>query len=121
MKKLRSIKALKQHAWKTLAKQVIKEEPDCATCNAISTNCGHFFHNGERNQQLEGNALWYYRKNLHGQCVRCNKYNHGNLSEYAYFLEAYYGPGILQELRTLRYTPKKWSREDLQAIIDQYK
>lgn len=119
--KLRTIKALKGEAWKTIALYVRKRDKKCVSCaTGLADNCGHYQVNTERNQELGGNALWYDVRNLNGQCVSCNKWRSGNLAPYAIYLEEKYGSGILQELRRLWQTPKKWTRQEIEEIIEKY-
>ena len=87
----------------------------CVTCGGPGQEAGHYKHNTERSQQLGGNALWFDPRNVHAQCTRCNKWLSSNPVAYALYLEEKYGPGILQELNKLWLTPKKWTREDIEA------
>ena len=121
MKRLRSIKALKNEAWNAISKHVRQRDKKCVSCGAGADHAGHFQYNTERSAQLGGNALWFHPKNIHAQCVVCNLYRSGNLVPYAIWMEKTYGPGIVQELYQLWRTPKKWTREEIQEIIDTYK
>lgn len=112
-----SVKGAKQKAWNALARYVRKMEPRCCTCGDATTEAGHFIHNTDKtNKQLGGNMLWYDSRNIHGQCGVCNRWRSGNLAPYAEFLEEKYGHGILQDLRKLYNTPKKWSIAELLEI-----
>lgn len=115
MKKLPNPKTLKLRAWKALSRLVRDEEPYCVTCGRPTTEAGHYEPNGERNQSLGGNMLWYDRRNIHGQCAYCNRFGSRQvmMTAYSIFLEKTYGDGILQELKKLRNTPKVWTREEL--------
>ncbi|MHB1086431.1 MAG: recombination protein NinG, partial [Minisyncoccota bacterium] len=87
-----------------------------------TTEAGHYQHNSDKkNKQLGGNELWYYLKNIHGQCPTCNRWKSGNLSVYSLFMEEKYGHGILQEIRTLYHTPKKWTIQELLEVEALYK
>jgi len=121
MKKLRSLKALKTEAWQVFSRYIRNRDPRCVTCGGNNDHAGHYRHNTERNSQLGGNALWWNEKNVHSQCIGCNTYREGNLTAYALYLEDVYGKGILQEIDRLYRTVRKYSREDVQAIIDKYK
>ena len=64
-------------------------------------------------------ATRYSERNVHPSCRRCNRFQGGNLSAYALYLESTYGPGILQELerekqKTVRYFP-------YQELIEKYR
>lgn len=121
MKRLRSIKALKTEAWLNLSRYVRNKEKKCCTCGGPNDHAGHFQFNSERNQQLGGNELWYEERNIHSQCVVCNNYKSGNLVPYTIFMEKTYGIGIVQELYQLWRKPKKWTRAEIQEVIDRYK
>lgn len=116
-----SIKGLKRKSWIAISGFVRrKDKYRCITCGESGNECGHYQRNSERNQLLGGNLLWYDLRNLNCQCSRCNKYLSGNLNKYAIYLEKKYGKGILQELNKLYFTPKKWTREELEQIIKKY-
>lgn len=117
-----SILSAKTRAWKAIGAFIRSEEKHCCTCGAVGTEVGHFKHNGDKpNKNLGGNELWYFRKNLHLQCGRCNRWMSGNLAEYAVFLEEKYGAGILQEIQRLYNKPKKWTIPELLEIEELYK
>jgi len=123
--RLVSLKTLKKEAWTVFARYIRRRDGCCVTClvegaAAPAENAGHYRHNSERNQSLGGNALWYDPRNIHGQCIRCNKWKSGNAEPYAIFLQRKYGHGILEEIRTLYKTYKKWTREEIQEIINKY-
>lgn len=104
-----------------ISKFVRKAEPRCVTCGGSNDHAGHYQFNSERNAQLGGNALWYDIRNIHSQCVGCNNYKSGNLIPYTIFMEKRYGRGIVQEIRRLWQTPKKWHREEIEAITEKYR
>jgi 5-methylcytosine-specific restriction endonuclease McrA len=123
--KKNATKTLKRKAWMAISRYVRNRDPFCVSClvegkKIPTAHCGHYQYNTERNQQLGGNALWYDLRNLNGQCAGCNLFKSGNLSSYAIYLTDHYGTSILQELRNLFNTPKKWSTIEVQALIDEY-
>ena len=96
-----SLLSLKKKAWKEWAisiKMMYANSEgflNCFTCGGryywSQLQAGHFKHN----------KLDFCNKNIHPQCVRCNKWLHGNLGVYAQRLIKKYGPGILDELDQL--------------------
>ncbi len=121
MVRLPSIKSLKRRAWTAFAKWTRTRDRRCITCGSPTTEAGHFIHNSDKiNNVLGGNALWYDERNINGQCTYCNCYRGGRLDVYAEKLEQKYGYGIIQELRKLYQTPKKWTREDLSTVALKY-
>lgn len=70
----------------------------CCTCpnkiKAFGTNkvnAGHFI-------SRKHNSTKYDEKNVHAQCVSCNKYGYGKQFEYSKFLDKKYGAGTSDEL-----------------------
>lgn len=113
-----SIKGLKGKVWHAISLHVRKRDPYCVTCYAKTTEAGHFIHNTDKpTQSLGGNMLWYDLRNINGQCATCNRWKSGRLDRYAEYLESKYGHGILQELRKLYITPKKWTRQELEEML----
>ena len=115
------VKRAKKRAWQAISRHIRARDKVCVTCNNPTSQTGHYIHNGDKeNKNLGGNKLWYDVRNLNGQCSACNLYKSGAPREYAIYLEKKYGHGILQELRTLHQTPKKWTLEEIQATEKKY-
>ena len=58
--------------------------------------------------------------NVHPQCKPCNVFKHGNLIEYAVWMNENYGWAAIADLRDLKHKKVKYSRSDLQEMIDTY-
>lgn len=120
-----NIRALKTNVWEAMSKFVRGDEKICASCGVSlsveESDLGHYRANSERNMSLGGNALWYYPKNLHKQCRKCNRYASGNLVGYTVFLENKYGYGVVQEIDNLYRTYKLWTVKELQDLLEYYK
>lgn len=118
----KSVKELWGIAWKYFSQYIRKKEGGiCFTCHKISSwssnHAGHFVHTGSaRNWELDFNE-----KNVHCQCIRCNKFLSGNLAVYAENLETKYGFGIVQELNRLKHKPITPSREEAIELLSKYK
>lgn len=119
-KKLRSLKSLKDEAWKWWSLHVRKSACDergygqCYTCPKIihysEGNAGHYRHD----------AYDYDEKNVKFQCVFCNLGESGRADNFYLHLVKDYG---LEEAERLRKR-KKWndySRTELMEIIQKYK
>lgn len=92
----------------------------CISCNTgQSDHAGHFYSGGHYP------ALKFNEDNVHGQCIQCNFYKHGNLIEYRLKLENKIGAGRLQQLdnkaKIYKRTSFKWSKMDLIHKIEAYK
>jgi Bacteriophage Lambda NinG protein len=57
-----------------------------------------YMHAGHYKPQGIYKSVKYSPLNVHAQCLRCNKFLHGNLGTYSIVLEKRYGFGILQTL-----------------------
>jgi hypothetical protein len=62
------------------------------------------------------NKLDFEPLNIHPQCIRCNRWLHGNLGSYSLWLIRTYGPDILETIDTLERDWKPLTSEELQAI-----
>lgn len=92
----------------------------CCTCgkdlseNRSQCHAGHYKHG----------VLDFDEINVNAQCSGCNTYRNGNLTSYALFLTRKYGPDILEKLEAAaseqRARPKKYTVEELEAIIAEY-
>jgi len=108
---------LRSKLWKLFSEYVRRKERGiCYTCGKRDEwkymQAGHFVHR---------DCLDYNEKNIHCQCVGCNKWRHGNLVEYADRLERDYGPGVIQELKKLGNEIKIWKISELESMIEEYK
>lgn len=117
------IKALKKRVWGVISKHVRERDGRCVTCGSTQNpQAGHYIHNSDKeNNRLGGNELWYDLRNINQQCSGCNLFKHGNLPEYAIYLQDKYGEGILKELRDLYNKQKSWAIEELEEIYNKYK
>ena len=114
--KLRSMKSLKKKAWDLFSRYVRKrDEGVCYTCGDIrpwkEQNAGHFVHK---------DCLDYDEMNIHCQCVRCNKWLHGNLATYSLKLICDYGLDAVNELIIKGNQIKKFTRQEIEDIIKKY-
>lgn len=93
-------------------------DKQCISCDkCIIENASHFYNAGQYS------ALRFNENNVHGSCVQCNKFKHGNLSEYRVRLIKRIGEQkvLLLDISARTNRVKKWSRSELMAIIDFYK
>ena len=97
------------------------ELPDmcrCISCGSITPkeklNAGHFRTTGS------SSVLRFNEKNVNGQCIRCNKYLHGNLGAYAIELDKKYGSGTAESLQ-YNHEIKMWKSWEIDEIKEEYK
>jgi len=90
----------------------------CISCRKpliAKYDAGHFFN---------ANNHWNVRfdeRNVHSQCVHCNRSLHGNLLEYRKQLEFYYGTTWLIELEKDAKKTRKFTIEEVKEINEIYK
>ena len=105
---------LKKAIWKKFSKKIRLRDSDkrgycrCITCPTIKhwkeMQAGHWIHG-----QHPGS--WLHERNVHAQCAGCNMFGNGKRDEYALALEAKYGFGVLQEIKTARNKEREtWTR-----------
>ena len=86
----------------------------CCSCGRSyhwkEVDCGHFV---SRNH----NAGRFDPRNTNPQCKKCNRFREGNKAGYAVFLQKKYGPGVIDELNQLQYTVKRFTPDELQAMV----
>lgn len=88
----------KKVLWRVFSEYVRRKEGGkCISCGDVKDfkyqQAGHYIP-----KSVCGMSLYFDERNVHCQCVRCNKWLHGNLTAYAVALEGMYGDGILQQL-----------------------
>ena len=96
-----------------------KNKP-CVSCGAkegtYRITSGHYFPQGQNR------SIALDERNAHGQCwYNCNSNKSGNLSEYLPELINRIGQDGYDELQRLRHETKKYNRDDLKAIREDYK
>jgi hypothetical protein len=112
----KQVKKAKKELWELQSKLIrIKSGGICFTCKKKfdwkKLEAGHFRHG------------WgdFEEKNIQAQCVKCNRYLHGNLGVYAVELDKKYGQGTAEELIRLSGKPIKYDLDFLLKKIEQIK
>jgi hypothetical protein len=59
-------------------------------------------------------------RNVHAGCPKCNVFQGGNLDEYSAFIIGRYGMGTFNELLSKKHETKKWTRAELEELIQKY-
>lgn len=89
----------------------------CVTCGKLdhykNMHCGHFI---KRQHQ----SVRFDERNTAAQCVRCNLHMGGCQDEYGAHISQKYGHEVLYELLRLKRTAKKWTRDELNEMIQKY-
>ncbi len=89
----------------------------CVSCNKplkAKFDAGHYFSSTHKNTTFD-------ERNVHGQCVHCNRDLHGNLLNYQIGIERRIGGDNLIALHEAAHKVRKFTREELREIIEIYK
>ena len=108
------ISDLKKKVQKVVNKYVRERDKDepCISCQKyLKLQAGHYIAQGS------SGFLRYDITNIHGQCVGCNKWNHGNLINYRINLVKKIGEDEVEKLESFRYLVKRWTREELENLL----
>lgn len=121
-----SLSTLNKKLWRIFSKYVRISESDgnglstCFSCDSvqpwIDMDAGHYI---PKSISL---ALRFDERNVHAQCTACNRFRHGNLTQYALNLKKVYGPDILEELDNFRrdHQNLRYSKSDYLDLIEKY-
>jgi hypothetical protein len=90
----------------------------CISCSRVldtdQMNAGHYV------PQHGGSFLRFHEWNLSGECQRCNCFDEFHLIGYKKNLEDKIGVDAVKWLEDNRNVVKKWSRSELEEIIQKY-
>lgn len=111
-----SIPALTKKAQTVFNAWIRRRDSDkgCISCGGQVDHAGHYLSAGHHGH------LRFNEMNVNGQCLRCNNFLHGNLINYRQGLVNRYGKQKVQYLESCAHGVKKWSKTELQAIIETY-
>jgi hypothetical protein len=90
----------------------------CISCGSKledKFDAGHYFSSGGHK------AVTFNEDNVHGQCVACNQWKHGNLIQYQIGIEQRIGGERLMQLHEKAHKSVKYTREELRDLIKHYK
>lgn len=95
--KYQSTQTLKKKFWKVFSEYIRRRDKGiCISCGKRSRwqdmDAGHYI------PKTRGLAIYFDEKNVNCQCTSCNRFQHGNLSDYAIGLKTKYGNDVLDEL-----------------------
>lgn len=89
----------------------------CVSCGKRAhwktMNGGHFIAGRNSGVVLD-------ERNVHAQCVHCNKWLSGNQCAYYGFMLKRYGQDVVDELTRLNNTGRDWSLEELVELRESY-
>jgi hypothetical protein len=119
-KKLKSIPKLLKDAQQVFNKYIRKRDEGlvCISCGSDKANqAGHWI------SVKQSSTLRFNEWNVNLQCAACNLYLHGNQVMYRVGLVQKIGERAVAELESMYINNriKKWTREELEDIINKYK
>ena len=114
-----TLKGAKKKALKAMSDYIReRDEYICFTCGKLgdkkNIDAGHLFSRRHNNTLFE-------EKNLHAQCVYCNRYLHGNLHIYINRFINKYGLAEYEKLDKDKEAQKKYYINDYLEIEKEYK
>lgn len=115
---VKSLPELKKTAQKYFNAFIRRRDASRGCISCVKTKIDHA---GHYMAQGSSGALRFDEDNVHGQCSGCNVFKHGNLIEYRINLIKKIGEERVDALEFHRHDVKKWTREELQEIIDRYR
>ena len=90
-------------------------------CISCGSQLGQKFDAGHYYSMGGHKAVTFNEDNVHGQCVYCNQYLHGNLLNYQIGIQKRIGAERLIELSEKAHETRKFTRDELKEIISIYK
>lgn len=119
-KETETVQQLMKKAQKVFNEYIRKRDngKKCISCKNKLTgkfDAGHYVSSGS------SKYLTFNENNVHGQCVACNQHKHGNLISYREGLIKRIGIQEVEKLEKTRHKQRKYTREELKQLIEQYK
>lgn len=119
-----TIPILIERVWGWFSKYIRLRDAKNGYCNCIS--CGRTYHWKEMHAghfvpKARGNAIYFNEKDCNAQCIHCNYYKHGNVSEYRVKIDEKWGKGTADEMERLAKPNKKFTIEELKEMLAHYK
>ena len=122
----KTLPKLKKDLWKIFSEYIRRKDADeegmtvCVSCGVKKhwkeLQGGHFV------PQSLGDALRFDEINVHVQCQACNVWNkERGMFGYARFMVKKYGEKVLEELHHRQKMGYKFSRSELEEMIEAYK
>jgi hypothetical protein len=111
---------LKKILWRYFSEYIRRRDNGvCISCGIKRSykemDAGHY------HPRTDGLSLYFDERNVNCQCTYCNRFRHGNLTQYALALKRKYGFGILEELDEKRKNFIKISVPEYLELIETYK
>ena len=111
---------IKKKFWKVFSEYIRRrDDGKCFTCSTQKhwkeMDAGHYIPTS-----ICGEYLHFDERQVNCQCTSCNRYKHGNLTEYARRLVEKYGGKILEKLYKIKQEQKTMSAVEMLKRIKKY-
>lgn len=111
---------LKKQLWTYFSRYIRQRDGGvCISCGKVdswkNTDAGHYI------PKTAGLSIYFDERNVNCQCTGCNRFKHGNLSNYAIAIMEKYGDSILVELDNERRKIRKIDNQEYVELIEKYK
>ena len=89
----------------------------CVTCGALhfwkDMDCGHYI-------KRQHKSVRWDERNVGAQCRKCNRFAGGSMDQFAQHILDKHGAEVHAELIRLKHASRKWTAEELQALVFKY-
>jgi hypothetical protein len=119
-----TLRSLKNKAWKVFSEYIRRKDADeggttrCVTCRTPifwkEAHAGHFVPG-------RTNAVLFNPDITNPQCIRCNIFLGGNYAAYTLYMLDNFGREKVEEFLALKHKVVKYTRSDLEDMIEFYK
>ena len=75
---------------------------------------------GHWRSRVNTNTL-FNEQNVHAQCQGCNRFKNGMVEEHRRAIVELYGEGVDEELYQLSKMTKRFTRDELEGLLEHYK
>lgn len=101
----------------------LRDADDNGICRCITCGTPHNWKNIQNGHHFKRQymSVRFHEMNCNSQCVKCNWLGQGEDVKYREALIKKYGQGEYDKLLWTKHQPKKWSRGELEILIEHYK
>lgn len=119
-----TLRTLKAKCWKVFSEWIRRKDADAGGTNYCFT-CGQpkFWKELQAGHFIGGrtNAVLFNEDIVNPQCLMCNVFLHGNYGKYTLKMIDLHGREKVEEFLALKHKTVKYTRSDLEEMIETYK
>lgn len=124
MKKAKTVSRLEAELWTWFSRFIrLRDSNGKGYCKCISCGKRVFWKKGDAGHFISRRykSIKFDERNVNFQCKQCNGPGAGEQFRYAKALDQKYGEGTAATLDAMRHDFKKFSRPELEELIEHYK